>query len=260
MTGEEQLDRLGRARVVRQRMFDAAGTTPLRAEAPVVPVRDSLAERVRDRIPPVLRGVGPFGAAHLSALLVTVALVLLLLAWWVVRSGPRGEAIPPPPPVSMVGASVTPLAPSAPSQTPAAEVVVDVAGKVRHPGVYHLPDGSRVVDALEAAGGARKGVDLSQVNLARVLTDGEQILLVRSAGRSARTGSGNAAGPSEGPVNINRADRSMLETLPGVGPVTASAIVSWRERNGPFASVDDLVEVSGIGTVTLERLRPYVTV
>ena len=218
-------------------------------------------DRVRDRLPPALQGLGPFGSLHLSALLVAVSLVLLVLAWWVVRSGPRGESIPPPPSVSpvAVGSGTAPVTGPSSPQAPPPEVVVDVAGKVRHPGVYHLPDGSRVIDALEAAGGARPGIDLTQVNLARLLTDGEQILLVGSRGRSTSPGSGVVPGSAGGLVNLNRADQALLETLPGVGPVTAAAIVSWRERNGPFSSVDDLVEVSGIGDVTLERLRPYVT-
>lgn len=137
-------------------------------------------------------------------------------------------------------------------------VTVDVAGKVRRPGIVQLPAGSRVVDALEAAGGARRGVDLSPLNLARVLVDGEQVLV----GTAPASGSPAAAGaPGQGAlVNINSADQTLLETLPGVGPVTAGAIISWRTTNGPFSAVEELVEVDGIGEATLAKLSPLVTV
>lgn len=255
MADQERLDREDRARVVRRRVFEVAGAT-LPPEPPLqLTVRDSLLERLRDRLPARLQGMAPFSALHLSALLVAVALVLFLLSWWVTRSGPRGESIPPPAVVAATPSLQTPLPTSTAVATPVS-VVVDVAGKVRHPGVYRLPDGSRVIDALEAAGGARPGIDLAQVNLARVLSDGEQILILRSGSHQLSSGPGSSGGL----VNINRADQSLLETLPGVGPVTAAAIVSWRDRNGPFGSVGDLVEVSGIGDATLQRLRPYITV
>lgn len=142
------------------------------------------------------------------------------------------------------------------------EVVVDVAGKVRTPGIVVLPAGSRVVDALEAAGGARRGVDLTSLNLARRLVDGEQILVGKSpaAGVGAAPSSGVPSAPAGALVNLNSASQAELETLPGIGPVTAAAIVEWRERHGGFTAVEDLLEVDGIGEVTLERLAPLVSV
>jgi competence protein ComEA len=121
-----------------------------------------------------------------------------------------------------------------------------------------------VVDALEAAGGARRGVDLSTLNLARVLVDGEQIMVgVRApdgvAASSASAPQTGASGPAA-LVNINTADQAGLETLPGVGPVTAQAILEWRDRNGGFTAVDELLEVSGIGDATLAQIAPFVTI
>jgi competence protein ComEA len=142
-------------------------------------------------------------------------------------------------------------------------VTVDVAGKVRRPGIAVLDPGARVVDALEAAGGARPGVDLSGLNLARVLVDGEQILVGVAAPVAAAPDAaapGAAATPGATLVNINTADLAELETLPEVGPVTAQAIVTWRETNGGFTSVDELLEVDGIGEATLESMAPFVTV
>lgn len=142
------------------------------------------------------------------------------------------------------------------------EVVVDVAGKVRTPGIVVLPAGSRVVDALAAAGGAKRGVDLTSLNLARRLVDGEQILVGKSpaAGVGAAPSSGVPSAPAGALVNLNSASQAELETLPGIGPVTAAAIVEWRERHGGFTAVEDLLEVDGIGEVTLERLAPLVSV
>ena len=261
MAGEERLDRGDRTRVIRRRMFEATGAD-LPVDVPPLRSADLLRDRLRDRLPPALQGLPSFGPLHLSVLLVGIALVLFVLAWWVSRSGVRGEVIPPPPslasPVAATAGAASPAPASA--STDSAEVVVDVAGKVRHPGVYHLPAGARVIDALEAAGGPRRGVDLAQINLARVLADGEQILILKAPERASRSTLGSSSGTPGGPVNINRADQSLLETLPGVGPVTAAAIVSWREQNGRFSSVDDLVEVSGIGDATLARLRPFITV
>jgi competence protein ComEA len=145
-------------------------------------------------------------------------------------------------------------------------VVVDVAGKVRRPGIVTLPVGARVVDAVTAAGGPRPGVRTTGLNLARVLVDGEQVLVgvppvagpAAAAVGSPGPTSGTAAGPAA-LVNVNTADQATLETLPGVGPVTAQAILAYRSENGPFSSVDELVEVSGIGEATLAEIAPHVT-
>ena len=178
------------------------------------------------------------------------------------------------------------MGPSAPapsgSDSPAARaaelVVVDVAGRVQRPGIVTLPLGARVADALDAAGGPRGRVDLTTLNLARVLLDGEQLLVgvEPAVPPPAPTGdvptgdvpTGDVPGPTSGStssaagslVNLNTATEAELDTLPGVGPVTAKAILAWRTEHGSFTSVDELLEVSGIGEVTLEELRPLVTV
>ena len=155
-------------------------------------------------------------------------------------------------------------------------MVVHVVGKVRKPGLQRLPAGSRVAHAVEAAGGAVNGADLARVNLARILVDGEQVVVPApgdpdppgaptaggggggtggSGGGSAAGGSGTGSGGG-GLVSINTADLSGLDTLPGVGPVLAQRILDWRTEHGRSTTVDELGEVSGIGEKMMERLRP----
>jgi competence protein ComEA len=146
----------------------------------------------------------------------------------------------------------------------ATEVVVHDAGKVRRPGIVVLPTGSRVVDAVRRAGGFAAGVGprSAALNLARVLVDGEQIVV---GGRPGAPVAGAAApvpggGASPGAmVSLNTADQTALESLPGVGPVTATAILQWRSEHGPFTAVEELLEVSGIGEATLAEIEPHVT-
>lgn len=140
---------------------------------------------------------------------------------------------------------------------PAALVVVDVVGAVGAPGVVRLPAGSRVVDAVAAAGGPRSDAQVGAINMARVLVDGEQIV-VPGPGETGPV-AGTAAVPDDGLVDLNTADESALDALPGIGPVLAERIVAHRD-DGPFTSVDDLGEVSGIGPTLLERLRDLVSV
>jgi competence protein ComEA len=141
-----------------------------------------------------------------------------------------------------------------------AAVVVDVAGKVRDPGIAVLRQGARVIDALRAAGGVRPGVDLGGLNLARVLTDGEQVVVGVPAVAGPGPSPPESGSPVTGLVNINTADQMTLESLPDVGPVTAQAIITWRSQHGGFTSVDQLLDVDGIGDVTLAKLTPYVTI
>ncbi len=143
------------------------------------------------------------------------------------------------------------------------EVVVHVVGRVRRPGLQYLPVGSRVADAVDAAGGATGRADLGAVNLARPLVDGEQVW-VPAVGEAADPTVAAPAGPGSstapgGTVSLNTADLAALDTLPGVGPVIAQRIVDWRTAHGRFTSVDELAEVSGIGEKMLEQLRPLVT-
>jgi competence protein ComEA len=138
-----------------------------------------------------------------------------------------------------------------------------VAGWVRHPGVYEFATGQRVIDAIDAAGGARPGADLAALNLAAPLTDGTQILVPKSGaapagGGTTIPGTGDAGGGAL--VNVNTASATELETLDGIGEVIAAAIVDYRTQNGPFTSVDQLEDVSGIGPSTLEAIRDAVTV
>lgn len=137
-------------------------------------------------------------------------------------------------------------------------ILVHVAGKVKKPDVYPLLQGSRVADAIKAAGGAKKGVDLSDINLARILIDGEQIYVgyVAAVDRSTPK---NSVKKYSGIVNINRATKAEFDSLVGIGPVIAGKIVTYRNQNGYFMAIDDLLKVSGIGAKTLERIRPRLT-
>jgi competence protein ComEA len=160
---------------------------------------------------------------------------------------------------------------SAPATTGAgAEVVVHVAGAVTTPGVQHLPAGSRVVDAVEAAGGAALDADQSRINLAAPLEDGQQVYVPRlgelggGAGPAGPGGGSGGGGPGgagdEAVVNLNTATVDQLDVLPGIGPAIAQAVVDYRDQHGPFASVDQLLEVRGIGEAKLEDLREQVVV
>jgi competence protein ComEA len=153
---------------------------------------------------------------------------------------------------------------AAPSVSPSpAVLVVHVAGWVRRPGVYQLHEGQRVADAIDAAGGPRRGADLAALNLAALLTDAQQVVVSRAGAGSAPAGPGGAPSSTAGApalVNVNSAPPEELETLPGIGEVLAMTIVAYREEHGPFTSVDQLLDVSGIGEVTLEEIRELVTV
>lgn len=139
-------------------------------------------------------------------------------------------------------------------------VVLHVIGAVAEPGIVELTLGSRVVDAIATAGGPAPDADLSGVNLARIVADGEQLRIPR-LGEVALAAPGTGSGVStDGRVNINTADATALETLPGVGPALAARIIAWRDENGPFRSVDELTAVSGIGEKTLDGMRDQATV
>jgi len=149
-----------------------------------------------------------------------------------------------------------------PSPVPADEVltvVVHVLGAVGAPGLYRLVEGARVVDAIAAAGGFTPEAERSGLNLARVLSDAEQ-LVVPVLGAVPPPGSAPPGLASDGRVNLNTADRDALETLPRVGPAMAERIIDWRERNGPFRAPDDLMQVAGIGEKTFDAIRDLVTV
>lgn len=215
---------------------------------------------------------------HLTVLALLVAAAIGCTAWWVARSAPDEvtAAVPAMPltstsPSPLAAGSAAPVTDSNASPQ-SAVVVVHVAGKVVRPGVQELPLGARVADALRAAGGPRAGVSLTSLNLARRLQDGEQVVVGAAPGAAgasatdggARPGTAASSAASNGapvgaPVNLNTATESELDTLPGVGPVTAAAIVEHREKNGAFTSVDQLIDVSGIGEATLAKLAPLVS-
>jgi competence protein ComEA len=140
-----------------------------------------------------------------------------------------------------------------PAERPA--LLVHVVGAVREPGLYRLREGSRVADAVERAGGATPKADLALVNLAAPVADGTQVLV---PARTQAAGSGGGGDGEAGPVHLNTATVEELDTLPGVGPVTAQKIVDFRQENGAFASVDELDAVPGIGPARLEELRKLV--
>ena len=211
-----------------------------------------------------------------AAVLAVAVLVALLLVW---RAQPSAEAAPAVHrslPVSSGGSGVTPTVATAAVATgaataaasPAAEVVVHVVGAVHHPGLVRLPAGSRVVDAVRAAGGTTASARPASVNLARLLVDGEQLVVQRrgspplaaAPGLAGAVGSAGATPAPSAPVDLNSATLEALDALPGIGPVLAQRILDWRTAHGRFSSVDELGEVSGIGEATLADLRPVVTV
>jgi competence protein ComEA len=192
-----------------------------------------------------------------------VALAVLLSAaftgWRVLAGRARADPVP-------ALASAAPLAASSagaaasPSRGPSGQVVVvDVVGRVRRPGLVRLPAGSRVDDAVRAAGGAVPGTDLSGLNLARVLVDGEQIAVGITV-RAPPGGPSGSGGASRGLINLNTATAEQLDSLPGIGPVLAQRILDWRTEHGRFVSVDQLRQVSGVGEAKFADIRGLVTV
>ncbi|MEI7561189.1 MAG: ComEA family DNA-binding protein [Actinomycetes bacterium] len=138
-------------------------------------------------------------------------------------------------------------------ETATSEVIVNVAGKVANPGVYKLPMGSRVVDAINLAGNQLKGVDISDINLARVLVDGEQILVGTPPAAAAKKAAAKIS--TSNPLDLNRATAAQLDTLPGIGPVTAQRILDYRSKVGRINSVDELKKISGLGGAKFEEIK-----
>ncbi|MGH3093896.1 MAG: helix-hairpin-helix domain-containing protein [Gaiellaceae bacterium] len=152
-----------------------------------------------------------------------------------------------------------PAAALAAEPAPARKLVVHVVGAVREPGLYRLREGSRVDDAIQRAGGPKPKAALELVNLASPVADGQQVVVpVRGSAGATIAGSPGASGTTGGIVHLNSATLEDLDTLPGVGPVTAQKILDYRTANGAFSSVEELDAVPGIGPATLEELRPLV--
>jgi competence protein ComEA len=200
---------------------------------------------IRERLAALSRG-------EIIGLVALIAVTLGGAGVWYVRSLPR------PVEVATAPSGETASAPASASPSPEVVVLVDVAGWVRRPGVYEFTEGARVIDAIDAAGGARSGALLEALNLAAPLTDGTQILVPREGQEGAAPVTGGAV--AGGLVNVNSAIATELEELPGIGEVIAQRIIDYRTENGPFATVDELLEVSGIGDVILESIRELVTV
>jgi competence protein ComEA len=213
----------------------------------------------RERLDTLSRG-------ELTGLIVVVVLTLAGAGLWYLRSLPRPVEI-----ASDGGAGAVAGAPPNASATLAAgtsasastvPIIVDITGSVRQPGVYEFVEGDRVIDAVERAGGAKPNADLTTLNLAALLADGTQIVVPKqgASGAVGATGSGDTSSSAGGLININTATATEFETLSGIGEVLAAAIVDYRTENGPFTSVDELEDVSGIGPATLEEIRDQVTV
>jgi competence protein ComEA len=202
---------------------------------------------IRERLAALSRG-------ELIGLVALLAVTLGGAGLWYVRSLPR------PVVVSTAPSGGTASAPVPASPSPEVVVLVDVAGWVRHPGVYEFTEGARVIDAIDAAGGARPGALLQALNLAAPLADGTQILVPREGQEGVTPPPVSGGAVAGGLIDVNTATAIELEELPGVGEVIAQAIVDYRTENGPFTSVDQLVDVSGIGDATLESIRDLVTV
>ncbi len=183
-----------------------------------------------------------FSVSQKRSLLSISALVIALSAFLVMRGASEEISI----------------APSELSVAEAvAQVTVDVAGAVKAPGVYTLPANSRVVDAIKAAGSQLKGADLSDINLARVVKDGEQIYIYppgKVSGGS-KVFPQRAKSKATGPIALNRASAKELESLDGIGPVLAARILAYRNQNGPFLTIDDLMKVSGIGSIKFSQFK-----
>ncbi|MFN3001998.1 helix-hairpin-helix domain-containing protein [Mycolicibacterium wolinskyi] len=209
------------------------------------------------------------GRTGVLALVGVGVLAVLVTVFTLIRDRPPPVTAANLPPVQMVSsASPTPA-----TAAPDGPMVVSVVGLVHKPGLVTLDSGARIADALTAAGGPLDGADLIGLNMARRVADGEQIVVGIAAPPGEPTTMGSsiageastppAAAPADdpaGPVDLNTATVEQLDALPGIGPVTAEAIVAWRAANGRFASIDQLGDVDGIGPARLEKLRALVRV
>ena len=217
---------------------------------------------IRDRLSALSR-------REVVALVAVATVVVAGAGLWYLRSLPKPVDVQTarqpggaPPPAATSGASPSP---SVTVSAVPSVLFVHVAGLVRHPGVYQFEPGQRIIDAVQAAGGPLPKADLDLLNLASPLADGQQILVPAkgSAVPAPPVASGvppTGTGATGGLVNINTATETDLESLPGIGPVTAAEIIAYRTEHGPFPTVDALDDVSGIGPATMEQLRPLVTV
>ena len=237
-------------------------------EPPVVPVPEAAPppSTWRERLD-LLAGGGPPDALRLAAL-AAAAVVALVVVVLVVR-GPAQPVEVTLPMAGQAGDPALTTSTTAPPTTALPVVVVHAAGAVRSPGVYRVAAGARVAEVVEAAGGPLDDSELDRLNLAAPVADGQQVYVPRrgeAAPPGAAPGSGAVPGPrgpssgAGGRVDLNTATAEQLDTLPGVGPATAQAILDERERRGRFATVEELLDVRGIGDAKLDALRDLVRV
>lgn len=229
-----------------------ASTSPDRPPPPAPGVGELLRAAVAEKLPPTLRGarVSPAGRGWRAlAVVAALAAAVSVGLWWHARSVPT--VVPTP-----ARAIATPSA-SASHRSAPAKIVVDVSGKVRDPGIVRLPAGSRVQDAIRAAGGLKHGARAGSLNLARELVDGEQIVVGGPGAASPPVAGGS---PSAAPIDLNTATIDQLETLPGVGPVLGQRIIDYRTAHGGFTAVEQLQDISGIGEKTYADLKPHVRI
>ncbi|MGY4710497.1 ComEA family DNA-binding protein [Mycolicibacterium sp. CBM1] len=242
---------------------DDDGEVPLPSWIP-----EAASGRSRGWLAAIRADPGRSGGVVLAAIALIAVLITVIT---LMRDEPPPVVSAKLPPVEMVSSAAP-----RPSADPHQPVVVSVVGLVTNPGLVTLAPDARIADAVSAAGGVLGGADMLGLNLARHLTDGEQIVvgITAPAGQAPALGSSVSGGPRvpaeppagptphapAEPVDLNTATVEQLDALPGVGPVTATAIVAWRDTNGPFSSVDQLGEVDGIGPARLEKLRAQVRV
>lgn len=217
---------------------------PGSAAAARTPVASPL-QRIRDAVVSQGPALDP-GKPGLRVLLAVGALAAAVAAFLVWRAQPKPQPLPAP----------TPVTPASPS--PTAQVTVHVAGKIRKPGVYLLPSGARVTDAVTAAGGLTRGASIGALNLARRLIDGEQIVVGAKPAPGAQSPS--VVDPANALIDLNTATPEQLEQLPGVGEVLAARIVEYRTSRGGFTSIDQLRDVSGIGASRFEEIKRKVRI
>lgn len=240
----------------------ADGLHERRADSPPDGPLD-LGRRLLRSLAPATQPGGGVDTARYRAVGAVVAVLVLVggVLWWGFSSQRLPEGLPPS------VASTAPSSPPAAGAAPVDVITVHVAGAVARPGLVSVPVGARIADVIAAAGGADRTADVTSINLAAAVGDGEQVVVPSSGGTAVAvpgegvpTVSGPQGTAADGRIAINHADATTLELLPGVGPVIAARIIAHRQAKGPFQTVEDLLDVSGIGEVKLAALRDLVLV
>jgi competence protein ComEA len=278
---------------------DQPGTDPPEDDADAPSTRDQEASRADHAVRPTAQRVAApprpssteslserariFGRAHLGVVALVLVIGLAAGGWALLRARPVAEAMPltvsttAEPNAATTGSRSSVEPGRAPSPTPSPPVLVHVLGAVRNPGVVSLPERARVQDAIEKAGGLTHDARPGELNLAQVVQDGQQIVIGTGrhpggvihagSGSAGDSGSGESGRPSSAGggtagavIDLNTATLAQLDTLPGIGPVTAGEIMAWRTEHGRFSAVEELQEVDGIGPKTYAQIAPHVRV